>query len=151
MKSALMRLVMTATPLQTSTKVIHSIILQFTITVSIFLKDIAGMGRLLGIPYFLSEEALNAEKSDLSSFRHAKRNSPEEFADQAVRECQVAVAQRLQTHFTGRILRRGVSSLNWLGAFLISLPLCQEIFIQVKPTAREMEIISELADRVKEK
>ncbi|KAF8953874.1 P-loop containing nucleoside triphosphate hydrolase protein [Flammula alnicola] len=136
MELAAMRFVMTATPLQTST------------------KDVAGMGRLLGNTHFLSQAALDEEKSDLSTIRQAKRSDsegPESLEeDDAVKECTVAIAQRMQRHFKDRILRRTTGSLDWKKRPLITLPPCHNIPIIVKPTPREMEIISELADRVKE-
>lgn len=71
--------------------------------------------------------------------------------DDAVKRCTVAIAQRMQGHFSRRILRRTVGSLNWKREPLISLPPYQDIPIILKTTAREMKIISDLADRVKER
>lgn len=108
------------------------------------------MGRLAGIPYFLSQDAFDSEKNDLSLSRAAKRGAvDEDAAELAARACYVDAAQRMQAYFKDRILRRGVSSLDWLGQPLVSLPPCIHIFLVVKPTAREMAIITELADRIK--
>ncbi|RDB15031.1 Protein CHROMATIN REMODELING 5 [Hypsizygus marmoreus] len=130
LEKSILRFIMTATPLQTST------------------KDVAGMGRLLGLPHFHSEDALSEEKADSSSLRRAKDGGSEDSAE--MRERQVMIAQRMQQQFEGRILRRTVNSLNWKKEPLITLPPYTETMVVVKPTPREMEIITELADRVKE-
>jgi hypothetical protein len=112
------------------------------------------MGRLLGIPYFLTEEAYQEEKDDASLLRQMRRAGEEtdpNVPNDELRECQIVIAQRMQTHFANRILRRTGNSLDWKGEKLIDLPPYIDIPIIVKPTAREMEIITELADSVKDR
>ncbi|GLB33117.1 putative helicase [Lyophyllum shimeji] len=132
LEQSTLRIVMTATPLQTST------------------KDLAAMGRLLGLPHFLSEKALLEEKADMSSIRKARTDAmdaPDE--EKAVRECQRLSALRIKLQFEGRILRRTRDSKNWLGKPLIVLPPYEETLVVVKTTARELEIITEHADKTK--
>lgn len=113
------------------------------------------MGRLIGIPHFLTHAAFVEEKNDMSTIRQAKRGVSEDTdtltVDEAVRACTVAIAQRMQGQFQDHILRRSAISRNWQQEPLITLPPYEDIQIIVKLTPREMEIISELADRVKER
>lgn len=110
------------------------------------------MGRLLGIAHFLSEQAYSEEKDDTSLIRQTKRIISEESdGNNALKECQVTIAQRMQEHFAGRILRRTGNSLDWNGNALITLLPYEDIPVIVKPTPREMEIITALADNVKER
>jgi SNF2 family DNA or RNA helicase len=112
------------------------------------------MGRLVGVPHFLTQEALDEEKADLSSLRRAKTGDSEDAvagSDNDILECQMAIAHRMQKQFMGRILRRTTDSKDWEGKPLISIPPHEEIRIIVKPTEREMDIISELSDDVKDR
>lgn len=108
------------------------------------------MGRLVGLAHFHSEDALSEEKADSSNIRKAKGGEESTEGD-AITNCQVTIAQRMQQKFEGRILRRTINSLNWKKEPLIALPPYEEILVVVRPTSREMEIIAELADRVKER
>jgi hypothetical protein len=112
------------------------------------------MGRLVGLDHFLSQEALMEEKSDANEIRRAKglaSDSIEDEADSAAKDLQRTIAQRMQQQFDGHILRRTPESLDWLKKPLITLPPYKEVSVVVKPTAREMKVISELADHVKER
>ncbi|KAF8155458.1 hypothetical protein B0H34DRAFT_675656 [Crassisporium funariophilum] len=66
------------------------------------------------------------------------------------KECHIEIAQRMQTHFTNCILPHTGNSLNWKGEKLIDIPPYINIPVIVKLTARKMEIISKLADNVKD-
>lgn len=113
------------------------------------------MGRLLGIEYFLTEQAYKEEKEDASRLRQLKRVGGEETdlndPNNGLRDCHIEIAQRMQTRFANRILRRTANSLDWKGEKLIDLPPYVDIPVIVKPTPREMEIITELADDVKDR
>lgn len=110
------------------------------------------MGRLLGLTHFLSEVAYSEEKDDSTLIRQTKRLISEESDDNdALKECQVTIAQRMQEHFANRILRRTAASLDWKSNRLITLPPYEDIPVIVRPTLREMEIITALADNVKER
>ena len=109
------------------------------------------MGRLLGLPYFFSEEALAEQKADATTI-HRTRVDPDDSTDgNPAKDYQIAIAQRMQAWFNGRILRRTVESRDWKKEPLVSLLPYEDVMIVVKPTSREMEIISELADGVKER
>jgi len=113
------------------------------------------MGRLLGIPHFLSEQAYQEEKDDAALLRQLRRVGDEEtdamVPNNRLRDCQIEIAQRMQNQFANRILRRTANSLDWKGDKLINLPRYYDIPIIVKLTPREMEIITELADNVKDR
>jgi len=109
------------------------------------------MGRLLGLPYFLSEEALAEQKADAATIRRTRVDLDDSTEGNLAKDLQMVIAQRMQVRFDGHILRRTVESLDWKKEPLVSLPPYEDIMIVVKPTAREMEIISELADGVKER
>ena len=110
------------------------------------------MGRLVGLEYFFSQEAYAEEKADTSEIRKARGlASDNDEGSDGVTDCQKLIAKKLQLRFDGRILRRTTSSLDWEKNPLITLPPFQEFAVVVRPTPREMEIISELADRVKER
>lgn len=108
------------------------------------------MGRLVGIPHFFTEEALAEEKADAATIRRAKADDDVDGVvelDPSV----VAIAQRMQRQFQGRIIRRTKDSLDWKGEKLIPLPPYKEHLLILKLTPRETEIVSELADKVKER
>jgi hypothetical protein len=110
------------------------------------------MGRLVGLPYFLSEEAFVEEKADSSNIRRAKTEAGCDVLEgDPTIGCQMVIAQRMQRQFEGRILRRTIDSKNWKGERIIQIPPYEEMMVIVKLTTREMEIITELADSVKER
>lgn len=109
------------------------------------------MGRLIGIPYFSSDAAFVEEKSDASTVRRSKGIDPDAPIDQASVNCLVLIARRMQRQFEGRVLRRTIDSLDWRGQRVIDIPPFEEITVVLKLTTREMDIISELADSVKER
>ncbi|KAF8054096.1 P-loop containing nucleoside triphosphate hydrolase protein [Lyophyllum atratum] len=134
LERSVLRFVLTATPLQTST------------------KDVAGMGRLIGLPHFHSDTALKEERADVSTLRRVKGNNSEDLdeANDAIKACQLEIAQRLQAQFEGRILRRTINSLNWQRNPLISIPPYEEFLVVVQLTDEEIAIITDLADATKE-
>lgn len=110
------------------------------------------MGRLVGLDYFFTQEAFTDEKADLSEIRRAKGLASDgDGMEDRVTGCQRQIAMKMQRRFDNWILRRTASSLDWQKKPLITLPPYEEFAVVVKPTPREMKIISELADRVKER
>lgn len=67
---------LTATPLQTSTKVSDPPMFSLFI-IDPSAKDLAAMGRLTGIPYFFTPEAWEEEKEDVRDLRQARKQLPE--------------------------------------------------------------------------
>lgn len=110
------------------------------------------MGRLIGLPHFLSDDALDEEKSDATAIRKAKDSEANDASGETsqVFEVQAQIALRMKNQFNGQIIRRTSSSKDWEGKDLIALPGYDEHLLIVEPTDREMEIISEHADNVKE-
>ncbi|KAJ3497670.1 hypothetical protein NLJ89_g10318 [Agrocybe chaxingu] len=133
----LIRIIMTATPLQTST------------------KDLAAMGRLVGIRHFLSEKAFVEEKQDTADLRRAKRELPPDYdplmgEDDPIKLAQVKISLRLQSQFEDRVLRRTIDSKNWAGEPLIKLPPCTTVTVFLDLTPRELAILNVLSERVKD-
>ncbi|PPQ80636.1 hypothetical protein CVT26_007424, partial [Gymnopilus dilepis] len=145
---SILRLIATATPLQTSN------------------QDSAAMGRLCGIKYFLSEEAHIQERIDAKNLRRARKdlaemqldlegiNDVEEIPTQAqdnpLKLCQIAISRRHQNMFEGRIIRRTIQSRDWRGQTVLNLPECETILGVVELTEREKKIITVLSDNVKD-
>jgi TATA-binding protein-associated factor len=129
----MLRVIMTATPIHTST------------------KDGASMGRLIGESFFFTKDALLEEKSDATHLRKAKESNGSEEGDgpTCTQVRQMEIAQRLQRQFKGRILRRTADSQDNEGKPLIQLIPYKEVMVIVKLTEREMEIVQEHADDVK--
>lgn len=92
------------------------------------------MGRLVGIPHFSTEKALDEEKADAAELCQARAALGEDYDpltindDEAnpIRDCQVAIARRMQVQFEKCILRRTIDSRNWEGRPLIDLLACHE-------------------------
>ncbi|KAG5634213.1 hypothetical protein H0H81_002857 [Sphagnurus paluster] len=132
LESAMLRIIMTATPLQTS------------------MKDLAAMGRLIGIPHFLSEDALHEERADMTAIQKAKGFEVDDGEGEELRQVQSEIVLRMQKKFQGRIISRKSSSKDSKGEALITLPRYDDVLLVVNPTAREMEIITEHANNTKE-
>ena len=115
------------------------------------------MGRLVGIPHFLSNKANQEEKDDQRQIRKAKKaieegdsmeGSPEK--DELSR-LQLAIAVRMTEQFQDYILRRTANSKDWEGRPLLDLPPFKTVLGVVELTDREMGIILRLAGAAKEK
>lgn len=116
------------------------------------------MGRLVGIPYFSSNEAYDEEKEDQAEVRRAKKavieeadpmdDSPEK--DQ-LRLIQVSIAMRMARKFGDRILRRTVDSKDSAGKSILHLPPFKTVLGVLRLTDRETSIILRIADDAKEK
>jgi TATA-binding protein-associated factor len=146
---------MTATPLQTSTKV-GSPFLFFQLSTLIPFQDISAMGRLTGVPHFFTEDAHQEEKNDAANLRRAKKELSDDYDpindddDDPIKLCQVSIAQRMQAQFQGRIIRRTIDSKDWEGRLLLNLPPYKAIHVILNLTEREMAVISAKAEAVKD-
>ena len=115
------------------------------------------MGRLVGIPHFLSDKAYQEEKVDQTQIRKAKRailevgdpieGSPEK---DELRRLQMAIAIRMAEQFQTYILRRTASSKDWDGKPLLNLPPFKTVLGVVEMTDREMDIVLRLGQTAKE-
>ncbi|KAF5362324.1 hypothetical protein D9756_002852 [Leucocoprinus leucothites] len=127
LQQARIRLIMTATPLHTS------------------LKDIAAMGRLVGISHFFEEESHEDERATDAVIRRAKK-----LDDPALLQAeQLKAVKRLQKHLFGHFLRRTSDSVDWKNRTLLPLPPYHEIKGVLDLTDRELAIIDERAEDAK--
>jgi hypothetical protein len=108
------------------------------------------MGRLVGLPYFSSENLFDQERQDLADLRRAKiakleeSSEGDEDADESqcpVRLEQTAIAKRIQEKFDGRVIRRTAASLKPDGTPLIDLPPLTVVHAFLQLTQREIDII----------
>jgi TATA-binding protein-associated factor len=109
-------------------------------------QDISAMGRLIGIPHFLSEASVEEEKDDAAATRRAKKMDDE---GQSLKIVEIEAVRRMQKHFLGSILRRTVDSRNWLGSGILDVPPHKTILGVLTLTDREMSIINERAEAAK--
>ncbi|KAJ3560425.1 hypothetical protein NP233_g10845 [Leucocoprinus birnbaumii] len=123
-----LRLIMTATPLHTSS------------------KDISSLGRLVGISYFMDEMALFDEKADNSRLRKAKKLDDD---GETLRVEQLQTTRRLHGKCKARMLRRTATSKDAEDKPLIDLPPYEEILAILTLTPREMEIIKDRSEAAK--
>ncbi|KAF5366181.1 hypothetical protein D9758_005658 [Tetrapyrgos nigripes] len=125
---ARIRLALTATPLLTST------------------KDLSSLGRLVGIPHFFSDAALEEMKTDASDVRKAKK-----FDDDGaiLHRVLVKAVRQIQRDYGKCLLRRTTDSKNHLGQTLLDLPPHKDIMGNVELTDREKKIINRLAEEAK--
>ena len=65
--------------------------------------------------------------------------------------CQILIARRMQVQFAGRLLRRTIDSLDNDGKPLLKLPGCKKVYCPLRLTDRELEIITVLAESVKDR
>jgi hypothetical protein len=121
----------------------------------LFLQDIASIGRLVGIPYFSSERALDEEKADMAELRRVRADGYDPLNvngdEDTIRDCQVTIALRMQGQFERRILRRTIESRNWEGKPLIDLPACYEhtVLLSLQPSEREIHDV--LVEQMRER
>lgn len=104
------------------------------------------MGRLLGVPYFLTQQSIDDEKEDNSTIRRAKKWDDD---GQGLRKAQLTAVRRMQSQFMGYILRRTTTSVSWEGKPLILLPEPVEIIGVMSLTDREKKIIQERAEEAR--
>jgi hypothetical protein len=102
------------------------------------------MGRLVGIPYFSSQNALADQQADAAELRRAKAEKQELGTgeqEDPYRLCQVEASHRMQQQFMGRVIRRTVTSRDIHGKPLINLPPLDIVYGVVNLTDRETAII----------
>ncbi|KAF5343888.1 hypothetical protein D9756_011620 [Leucocoprinus leucothites] len=138
--AAIIRIIMTATPLHTSPKA--SILFFY----HLFTLDIASLARLVGIKHFSTEISYVEEKADASAIRKAKKLDDD---NAAVFAENLQIVKRLQGYCTGHLLRRTTASCDSEGKTLIPLPPYKEIFGVLNLTERENQIIEERAEAAK--
>ncbi|KAJ8690094.1 hypothetical protein PTI98_012931 [Pleurotus ostreatus] len=123
-----LRLAMTGTPLQTST------------------RDLSAMGRLINVPWFATDEAYQQERDDMKTIRRlsATKNRP---ADQdGLQEARVQISTRIKNRFKGRILCRSPGTIGQDGKPLVNLPQKRRITLEIEPTPREKVIFEKNAN-----
>jgi hypothetical protein len=115
------------------------------------------MGRLVGVEFFFSQQALDEEKADMKGLRRAKASLGEDDdplveqdGDDPIRDAQAAIALRIQGQFEQRILRRTTESKDWSGEQLLQLPKLHEhiVLLSLQPFERELHL--QLAERMRE-
>ena len=104
------------------------------------------MGRLVGIPYFFTEDALSQEKEDTTAVRRAKKLDDD---GETLLAEQLQAVKRLQGHLKGNFLRRTTESRDNMGNALLPLPPYKEILGIVTLIERETEIIQKRAEEAK--
>ncbi|TEB22041.1 hypothetical protein FA13DRAFT_1716383 [Coprinellus micaceus] len=117
--------------------------------------DEAAMGRMVGLPYFFSQNLYDQERQDAADLRRAKvmklqepnaedGDCEDEEDDEEtcpVRIQQTEIAQRIQEQFRGRVIRRSPASLKADGTPLIDLPPLTIVHALLELTQREIDII----------
>jgi hypothetical protein len=146
---SLIRLILTATPLQTSTKVggVH----QLPTHRAHSEQDLHAMARLVGIPYFFLAQALADEKLDGNAIRHAKQERAALGEDVEPEEdplliVQSSISARIQTQFEDRVIRRTKDSTAKDGSPLVVIPASTVLEVVLRLLDREVKIL----DRVTE-
>ncbi|PPR01683.1 hypothetical protein CVT26_013098, partial [Gymnopilus dilepis] len=124
LKQSSARLIMTATPLQTGT------------------RDISAMGRLVGVPYFKTAEALQVDKADLAEIKKAQRSlgpdhDPLSSGDDPQKQVSSRIAQGKRKYFEGHILRRTLDSVDNEKKRLIDIPPYKTIVVPLKLLEKE--------------
>lgn len=107
------------------------------------------MGRLVGIPHFMSTQAWHEQLSDTNNLRRARQDREDSAEaippDQdPVRSLQVTISERMQSKFEGRVIRRTAQSLDADGTPLITLPPLSIIHGVLKLSQRELEILESI-------
>ncbi|KAJ3885134.1 P-loop containing nucleoside triphosphate hydrolase protein [Lentinula edodes] len=114
------KLVLTATPLLTSS------------------KDLSSLARLIGIPHFMTKDSAEEAKEDAAAIRKAKKVEDDGLTLQQV---QIRAVRRIQAQFLGHVLRRTIDSRDWSGKRLLDLPPFKTIVGVLTLSDREMEIL----------
>jgi hypothetical protein len=143
-QQAKVKLGLTATPLLTSPKVRN--FMRNDHLNSSFPQDISSLGRVLGVTHFLTEDSFVEEKEDLAAVRKARKMNDDGIS---IRQTQIETVIRMQSQFTGHILRRTAASLDWQGNPLLTLPPHKDIIGILSLTQREIDIIDERAEIAK--
>jgi hypothetical protein len=117
------------------------------------------MGRLTGVAHFFTEDAHQEEKNDSANLRKARReqvhdeydgDDEDEDDEEPIKLCQYSIAQRMQSNFQGRVIRRTIDSKDWKGRSLLNIPPYQAKHAILNLTEREMTIIAAKAEEIKD-
>lgn len=108
------------------------------------------MGRIIGLPFFFSDEAYDQQQDDASNLRRARHartqlETTSEESEDPVLLTQATAAKRMQEKFEKRIIRRTAQSLNLHNKPLISLPPLTVVHAILQLTDRELDIIEALS------
>lgn len=106
-------------------------------------QDIASIGRLIGVPHFLTAQSVEEQKEDAAAYRRAKKLDN---SGQALKTAEILAVRRMQAQFSGCMLRRTTDSVDWKGDGLLSLPPHKAIVGVLELTAREVDIIKKRAE-----
>lgn len=101
------------------------------------------MGRLLGIPHFLTDLSVQEHKEDAAAYRKAKKLDDD---GHELKRAEIQAVRRMQAQFAGHILRRTTDSVDWKGDNLLNLPRHKEIIGVLTLTDREVGIIQKRAE-----
>lgn len=106
-------------------------------------QDIASIGRIIGVPYFLTANSVQELKEDTKTYRKARKLDDN---GQSLQIAEVLAVRRMQDQFAGYILRRTTDSVDWKGNRLLDLPPHKTIVGILELTKREVEIIQKRAE-----
>lgn len=108
------------------------------------------MGRLVGMPYFSSQEAFTQQQRDGADIRRAQRTKSKDSelteGMDGVQLLQVRISHRLQSQFEGRVIRRTPTSNNPVGRPLIDLPPLSIVYGALRLTSRELALIENVTE-----
>jgi TATA-binding protein-associated factor len=151
------RHIMTATPLQTSTKVSMPNT-KYCLRYLTFVQDLSSMGRLVGIEHFFTQTSYDEERADTAELRRAKAALADDYdpmdidenSEDPIRETQVSISLRLQGQFEQRVIRRTINSKDWEGNELLTLPPLHEHRVLLTLQPFEQEIHEQISQRLQE-
>ena len=110
------------------------------------------MARLVGIPYFFTEQALAEEKVDMASIRRAKTTLSDGTPDdQAHKLCCAQISVRMHKQFDNRNICRSASSKDWQGKPLLELKAPEIITLKLPLLDWEQKIVDNLCQQVAER
>ncbi|THV02122.1 hypothetical protein K435DRAFT_853107 [Dendrothele bispora CBS 962.96] len=109
-------------------------------------KDIASLGRILGIPYFLSRQSIEEGKEYDRNVRKARKLDNDGLE---LHKTQIRAVSQMQAVFSGHFIRRTQDSKNWLGNKLLDLPPYETIVGVINLTEREKQIMQVRAEEAK--
>lgn len=106
-------------------------------------QDVASIGRVIGVPHFLTVESVEEQKEDAAEYRKTKKLDDD---GQALKMAEIRAVRRMQAQFSGCMLRRTTNSVDWKGSSLLDLPPHKAIVGVLELTKREMDIIQKRAE-----
>jgi hypothetical protein len=100
-------------------------------------QDLSSLGRILGIPAFITRDAVELEKEGLRDILNNKKRKDQD----GIQLAQNKLVNQLRRLFDGQVLRRMATSVNWKGEELLPLPPYEHITGIVKLRKKEMKLI----------